>query len=94
MANIDFETAALLLTQLGLTTALSDALVLLGRTKRKDDLSWLDEFEEAALNAIKNASIEGVSLETDAALVARALDYVSFALQQARYAVANRENVE
>jgi len=94
MAKIDFETAALLLTQLGLTTALSDALVLLSRTKHEDDLSWLDEFEEAALNGIKNASIEGVSMEADAALVARALEYVGFALQQARYAVANGEAAE
>jgi hypothetical protein len=84
LSNADIQKAQLMMTILALAEALSDALLLLSETLGRENTKWLDEFEAEAIKNLKNASIEGVSIEADAKITEAALLHLKFAIGEAR----------
>ena len=84
MNSFDHEKAMLGLTTLSLTSTLGDSLVMLSEFLGREDTNWLDEFEAEAIKDLKNANIEGVSLEMDRKITEEALARLKYAFGLAR----------
>jgi hypothetical protein len=84
MGTPDLPKLIFAMTNLALSTALANTLVILSEFHGREDSKWLDELEDRFMNDLKNCSAEGLSEKDEIVLMNGALALLKASMGDAR----------